>query len=566
MRIRTGTVYSAASLLLMLGMIILAGSSPVAAQGVCSDFDKKHTITKLGGPNALGPGGLQTRAELKDYFAKHNEEVVSILASQGLGKEVAHALLAAIREDSGITERDMAKGEQLEWMAYRSDGKVRTIPKVCLRLSGTAPAFEIAVEVVTATKAAKADCSIKVTTDCQPGGTSSFQVRTAPGAQVTLKGPAGTSTITKDGDSTWTGPIDDPYQADYTFTVTNQAETSETVTTYTFLVPRECVNLALVRQPEKRVADAPVTCSEDRALSKPVCPVPPPPTCAIDLDKTEVRRGESVSYKVTGTWAKLDLQLMHEGTPLAEPVLTSKSGTFVPGRRGTYTVIATATNELGDTHTCRASVEVVGADWIVRPFGALLIVDGETSGLVGTNYKNKNCPCPVSTTFGYDDGYGLGFNVERLFNERIGIEARVLHARLDDELWIGANGLGITDGDTRDYWDLSLGLNVHLTPNHKIDWYVGPYVGYSDLEGHKSFAVDQSLEHETDGSVTWGVQTGLDWPFGSSPWSLHVGARYTGYKADVIRRYTDSAGAVFEQPDSLDIDPITIEVGVAYHF
>lgn len=562
MRTCTRTDFAAASLLLMLGMMTLAGSSPAAAQDVCPGFDQKHTITELGGPNALASGGLQTRAEFQAFFAAHSDEIRSALASQGLGGAVAEALLAAIREDTGIAERPMFEGERLEWMAYRKGGEVVTIEDVCLRLSGSAPAFEIAVPVVTATETATADCTIEVTTDCQPGGTSSFRVRTAPGALVTLEGPIGARTIIEGGDSTWTGPMDDPYQADYSFAVTNAAATTETVTTYTFLVPRECVNLAFVGRTEERVAGAPVTCSERHTPSP--CPVPPPPTCVIELDDTEVRRDEIVSYQVTGKWAELDLELMHDGTPLAEPVLDAASGAYIVPQRGTYTIIGTAANELGHTHTCRASVEVVGADWIVRPFGAFHFVGGEE--ISGGVFTAKSCPCPADTTFGYDDGYGLGVSVERLFNERFGLEARGLYGRLDDEFWIGANGVGITDSDMGAHWDLSLGLNVHLTPNHVMDWYAGPFVGYSDVEGHRSLAVDRSLEHDPDGAVTWGAQTALDWPFGASPWSLHVGARYTRNLVDVVRRYTDPDGVVSEQQESLDIDPITLEFGVAYHF
>jgi outer membrane protein W len=277
---------------------------------------------------------------------------------------------------------------------------------------------------------------------------------------------------------------------------------------------------------------------------------------------TEARRGDVVGYRVTGEWAELDLEVLLDGAPLAEPRLTGESGTLVLPRRGTYTIVATVNNVLGDTSICRASVEVVGADWILRPFVAYLMADEEMSATVDPG----SCPCPANTTCGYDDGYGLGLSVERLLSERIGVEARGLYGRLDNRFWIGANGIGITESETRDYWDFSLGLNVHLTPKGAVDWYAGPFVGYSVVDGHESLVVDRSLEHDAEGGLTWGVQTGLDWPFGDSPWSLHVGARYTRYTADISYRYTDPEGAVFEQPESIDLDPITMELGVACNF
>jgi outer membrane protein W len=489
----------AASVLFMLEMMILAASSPAAAQNICPGFDRKHTITRLGGPNALAPGGghSRTRTELQAYFAANTETIRAVLASRGIGKEVADALFDAVRQGTRITERTMPEGERLQWMAYRKKGTVATIENVCLNLPGAAPAFEITVPVVIAAETARADCSIDVTTDHQPGGTSTFRVRTAPGARVTLEGPAGSRTIIEGGASTWTGPWEDPYRADYAFTVTSERATTETITSYTFLVPRECLNLALAGRTEEHRAGEPETCSERRTVPRPVRPVQP-----------------------------------------VQPVLPVQPVQPPP------------------------SVEVGGADWIVRPFAAYLIADGETSGTVNPG----SCPCPARTTYGYDDGYGLGLSVERLLSERFGLEARGLYGRLDDRFWIGANGIGITESEKRDYWDLSLGLNVHLTPKGAVDWYAGPFVGYSVVDGHESLVVDRSLEYDARGGLTWGAQTGLDWPFGHSPWSVHVGARYTRYAADPVYRYTDPNGAVFEQRKSIDLDPITLELGVAYHF
>ena len=554
----------ATSSFLLLGFV-LAASPPAAAQDACQGFDSKHTITRLGGPNAFAPGGVQTRENLQEYFVRHEVEIRSALESQGLGGEVADALFSAVRRNVGITERRMPEGELLEWMAYRKGGEIRTIDKICMKLPDSAPAFEITVVTAEAGPPVQPGCTLDVATECDPDGTSTFRVRTAPGATVTMEGPERTRTIVDGGESTWTGPIDDPYAADYSFTVTNEAATVETVTSYTFLVPRECMNLAFVGRSEEERAGEPATCREQRDLSQPVCPVPPV-TCTIELDESEVRRGSEVGYRVTGEWAELDLELQLDGIPVTEPELTADSGSFVAEKRGTYTVVGTATNVVGDTHVCRASVDAVGFDWIVRPFGAYLSVDDERFGAAVVPQLKQGCPCPAGTGFGYDDGWGVGVNVERLFSDRIGLELRGLYGQLDDQFRIEANGLGIDESDDADYWNLSLGLNVHLTPSHRLDWYAGPFVGYGDIDGHESLAVDRSLEYEADGDVTWGAQTGLDWPFGASPWSLHLGARYTVFSADLTQRYTEPGGAVLEQSGSVDLDPITVELGVAYHF
>ena len=572
MRTLSRRLKPATSLLFMLGMMTLAASSPSAAQDVCRGFDRRHTITRLGERNAFAPGGTQarTRAELQEFFAANAEEIHGILASRGLGDEVAKALLDAVRQDTGITERTMRDGERLKWMAYRWHGKAKTIEDVCLDLPGAAPAFVITLPLpkVTAGETARADCSIDVTTDLQPGGPSTFRVRTAPGARVTMEGPAGSRTIIEGGASSWTGPWDDPYRAPYAFTVTNEGATTETITTttYTFLMPRECLNLAFLGRTEEQRPGKGETCSERRTV-----PVPPPSTCdKLVLDKTEARPGDVVSYQVTGKWVNLELEVLLDGEKLPDVRLTGESGTLPLTRQGTYTIVATTTNELGEKTSfpaCQASVHVspdvpVRPHWIVRPFAAYIFAGGETSGTVNPG----SCPCPARTTYGYDNGYGLGIGVERLLSERIGVEARGLYGRLHDRFRIEANGIGITERGTRNYWDLSLGLNVHLTPKRTVDWYAGPFVGYSTVDGHTSLVVDRSLEYDVEGGLTWGAQTGLDWPFGHSPWSLHVGARYTRYAADITYRHTNPTGAVLEQPKSIGLHPITLELGVAYHF
>ena len=83
---------------------------------------------------------------------------------------------------------------------------------------------------------------------------------------------------------------------------------------------------------------------------------------------------------------------------------------------------------------------------------------------------------------------------------------------------------------------------------------------------HRARAPQSTDQPDARGGLTWGVQTGLDWPLGDSRWSLHVGVRYTRYAADPVYRYTDPNGAVFEQRKSIDLNPITLELGVAYHF
>ena len=67
-------VKPAALLLFMLAVMTLSAPSTSAAQEVCPGFDRKHTITRLGGPNALAPGGGHNRTRCLLYTSDAADE------------------------------------------------------------------------------------------------------------------------------------------------------------------------------------------------------------------------------------------------------------------------------------------------------------------------------------------------------------------------------------------------------------------------------------------------------------------------------------------------------------
>lgn len=551
----------AAILLLVLGTILAAAATPAAAQAqgqnVCEGFDKKHTVTKWGGPKAFSEDGAQSIVELQEYFAANESDIRAVLSSQGLGQDVADALFETVRQGVRINERNVRAGERLHWMAYREDDEPKVIEDLCVNTRRDYSAFEIEVPVGGDAMGGPG-CDLDVSTDCDPDGDSVFRVRTSPGATVTMTGPGGTQTVIEGGGTSWSGTIDDPYQAEYTFEVTNEGAARESVTTYVFLAPKVCINLALIDERESEREGPAETCSESETLQPPVCPVPAA-RCVIDVEPDEVRRGDEVQYEVTGHWVDLDLDVERNGEPADRPVLTGDRGTAEFPRAGTWTIVGTATNEVGDTDVCEATVEVTGGDWIVRPFAAWISPDDEE---VTTSSVNA-AGLPVRTFYNYDDGYGLGLSVERLFNDRVGLEGRGVYAILDDAYMIDIGEQWEMTEDEADYWNLSLGLNFHLTPDSNVDWYIGPFIGFAGIDGNSFDLLGRDVERDADGDFIWGGQVGLDWPFGDSAWALHLGARYTDFSADI-----EAAGADEPNRDlgEIGLDPITVEIGLAYHF
>ena len=337
----------------------------------------------------------------------------------------------------------------------------------------------------------------------------------SPGVRVTMDGPEGSQTLIDGSGTTWSGTVDEPYTGDYSFTATAEAEGTETVTTYVFVVPKVCLNLALVETSSETRSAGTESCTET-AEPDPLC-VAPPAECDISVSPSEIRAGESVDVEVTGHWAEngLDLEVRNEdGQPVSKPAVSGPSDSVKFSRAGSYTVAGTATNEDGETAPGEAGVEVTG--------------------------------------------YGVGAGFEYFFNDRWGLEGRGLYGQLDSEFTLDLGPAWEMDDDTLSYWEVSFGPNLHLTPNHAADFYIGPFVGYGSLDDGEYSAFGRTVDAEFDGDVLWGAQVGLDWPFGAnSQWGLHLGARYTDFSVDVSTPVAD---------EELGIDPLSAEIGLTYWF
>ena len=164
---------------------------------------------------------------------------------------------------------------------------------------------------------------------------------------------------------------------------------------------------------------------------------------------------------------------------------------------------------------------------------------------------------------GSESGFGLSLGLERRFNPRVGVELGVLSAQPDVTLDANlAGGIQFDASDSVNVTAITAALNFHLTPDKKVDVYLGPllaYATYSDLEydiqaGGQTF----SSRLTTDDDVAFGAQLGADVALGDGPWSLNLTARYLDIGLDV----TDDEG---EETD-LDFHPLILGVGFGYRF
>jgi len=560
---KTSSRIVVAALALMAVGLLAAGPSlaqetAMMKPKVCPGFEGEHRVGRWH-VHPFAADGAESIVALQEQFKTHEADLRALLQQQGLGN-VADALFETVQSGTHINETQMEQGQTLRWMAFRKDDQAMALSDVCVATDKDNGAFEITVPVVTDRQEGNPRCALSV--DCN-GETAQVAVDasgSSRGVAVTMQGPEGSKTLIDGSGSTWSGTVEEPYTGSYTFSAKASAEGTETVTTYTFVVPKACFNLSLSETSSETRSAGEKSCTETKSFDKsnPVCTAPPA-ECAITVDPTEVSAGDSVSVDVTGHWAEggLDLVVQNEkGEAVTKPSLDGSAHQTVElSSPGSYTIAGTATNEAGEQATCQAGVEVSGR-WVVRGFGAYLDPDdnevrGETTLASGEPFRGHG---------NLEKGQGVGLSAEYLFNDRVGLEGHGLIGQLDSGFTIDIGEDWARDNDTIGYLELTFGPNFHLTPDSRVDFYIGPFVGWGSLDDGEYSAFGHRVTQEYDSDLLWGGQVGLDWPFTvDGNWGLHLGGRYTDFSVDVTNPVDGSN-------ESVSVNPIALELGLSYTF
>jgi len=149
-----------------------------------------------------------------------------------------------------------------------------------------------------------------------------------------------------------------------------------------------------------------------------------------------------------------------------------------------------------------------------------------------------------------DTGVGIGVRGEYQLSRRFGIEFGLLSAATVDTTLISG---GATSVDIASFAPLSFGADFHLTPDRRVDLYVGPQVAlieYGDVEvtsgAVNSFSIDR------DFGV--GAIVGLDVPVGE--------ARHWAFQTNLRHLVTSmESGAI-----AVDFDPTIFSLGFGYRW
>ena len=533
---------SFAPMLLAIGLVAVPAATANGQE--CQDYDRQHTVKRLGGSGAVHKGSNDLTCPQLDQKLDHDrrgskthrQQLESVLEERGLG-DWTEELWSAIKTcDSGsVKEIKIQKGDELDWMTFDKNN-TKTFGPVCFDTKKDYAAFEITLSETEETPA-EAECSLKVSGGACVG--DPFVVDTSgssPGVKVEAKGPGNTEKPDAPGT--------------YSFTATAEAQGTKEVTTHTFVIPKVCLNLAYGGMTVEKMDGAVDTCSESASVEVPDCQV----SLALTADPLEIRRGQEVQVGVSGTYDDVAVTVKDEDGDEVPGV--SAPGAVKFKKAGVYQIEATATRCNDLKETCRQSKTEttsvkVKPGWTLRFFPLRMYPDE------GPFLESRIRPNGVSerSHLHLDGGVGGGAEIEYHFNERVGLAGSVLYVPWESELFFDLDNEWESAEDDISMLAFLIGPNFHLTPDKKVDLYFGPFVGVVDLGSTSYQVLGETQRRSFDADTVFGAQLGLDVPFGKGDWAAHFGVRYF-----------DMTIETGEEGPEVAADPFSVEVGLAYKF
>lgn len=572
------TWFTLPSLLIVTALLtaptLLAEDAPV-----CEGFADKDRIELLGGPKAFLKGGTSSPADLASKLEAHHSEIHGLMQQHGVG-HLTDALIATVRDGRGLSERNLERGEVFDWMAFREKSGPVTRGPVCFAAKKSYSAYMVDVREES-TEAARAVCKLRAT-----GTVVGEDIRvdvsgSSSGVEVEMTSPDGqTRTILAGDASTWDGPASAP--GTYSFTATAEAQGTTTVTTHSFAIPKICLNVAYAGSSATEEAGEVTRCSETLTVEI----EDPMPECSLSVP-AEIARKELFTVDATGKYDDItirvtddqgrEVEVRDENGDRMSEIVPPKS--VYLKKAGTYTFEGTATNRAGET-TCTASVSVISSavtsPWTLR--GSYQNFNTDDDEIFRSRTRTVGNTGPFTTGAGIvsamaatvsersslrlDGGDGLAFGVEYRFNERIGLEGSVSFTDMDASFILDLDNDWERDTDSATALGLQVGPNFHLTPQSRVDLYLGLFVGFLDIDNVSFTTLGETTNAGLDSDVYFGAQLGLDIPFGDRPVGLHLGVRYL----DLAIEEGEDLDEGGRGEEELNADPFISEIGFFYRF
>ncbi|HVS65700.1 MAG TPA: hypothetical protein VMT85_19590 [Thermoanaerobaculia bacterium] len=538
-------VFRGAALAVVVGSLAFAQGSQ--AQEVCAGANK---ITSLGGRQTQFYGPIASETELRRMFEARESEIRTLLGQVGFQGN-PDDLFAAVRSGEGVTRTSVPVGTRMGWMFFRrrdqpivkmdacwagkeafagyqitfaSDGVEYSMvaPDVCgnLMLLGQRDLPEI-----------QPTCRIQVSHRCESftvdatgseAETVLLEVTPPSGAPQTFRSEGGNLTWSFDGPDR---------EGTYTFTVIgrNQGRRGN--------------------QLECRVED---TVTLD--IGEPSIDLTASATDVVVRDEVQITAAPQVDECAEITAVAIDSRAVFP------PYQTQSSW----DRPGTYTVQGLVTDDLGQTATDEVTINVTRppTQWTLRPFVGRMDTDDE----VRQAWEGGD----IRRNWLLDGGVALGAQAEVKFREWLGLGFGAMLHRHELHFMFDTPTAWLMDDDDLDGFTLFAGPLFHVTPQRRVDIFLGPLIAYTDWQGvdldigtvPDDDRFSSRVSASFDSEVTLGFQVGVDIPFGESRWGLYAGLLYFEVDAEA----DDDPDFPFPDAFTLGVDPVSLNLGLSFDF
>lgn len=171
------------------------------------------------------------------------------------------------------------------------------------------------------------------------------------------------------------------------------------------------------------------------------------------------------------------------------------------------------------------------------------------------NSTRTNTPAFLADHSTKGDATGLGLSLECRVTPSFSLEVGAQIAEIDNELaWIES---GLRETQSMDTYSWLVGFDWHPLSHRdsRVDWTVGLFVAQANFSDVTFFAgTPRETTLRFDDDLGLGLKLGADVPL-SERWFLN-----TELRASAILLESERAG------EDLDLDPLTIAVGIGYRF
>ena len=169
---------------------------------------------------------------------------------------------------------------------------------------------------------------------------------------------------------------------------------------------------------------------------------------------------------------------------------------------------------------------------------------------------------PIINELSVDSGEGFELDIGYMFNPKIELMLTGIFTDLEGTFVAGIEpgeeSDRVTDNNTVDFYTINVGANYHFTPESRVDFYLGAFVGlfsYDSVQFNLP-VIDEQIKINFDDQFSYGLNAGVDVPFTQDgPLFFALAVKY------LISDLKEDGG-----PREIAIDPIIGSIGIGFRF